>query len=59
MVSLRISTSELLEIFHDSNEVEDIMLQVSNFATSVVYDSDGSEKVSIREESLTRPTPML
>lgn len=59
MVSLRISTSELLEIFHESDEVDDIMLQVSTFATSDVCDGDGSEKVPIREEYLKRPSPMF
>ena len=59
MVSLHISTSELLEIFHESDEVEDIMLQVSTFATSAICDYDISEKVPIREESLKRPTQMF
>ena len=57
MVSLCISTSILLEIFHESDEVEDIMLQVSTFVTSAICDGDTSEKVLIREESLKRPTP--
>lgn len=42
MVSLCISTSELLEIFHESDEVEDIMLQVSTFANSIICDGDCS-----------------
>ena len=57
MDSLHILTLELLEIFHESDEVEDIMLQVSTFATSSIYDGDSSEKVTIREEYLKRPTP--
>jgi len=52
MISLCISSSKLLEIFHESDDVEDIMLQVSTFSTSSIYDGDGSEKVSIREGSL-------
>lgn len=57
MVSVCISSSELLEIFHESNEVGDIMLQVSNFATSYICDGDGNQKVPIREESFKGPTP--
>ena len=57
MVSLRISTSKLLEIFYELDEVEDIMLQVSTFVNSDICDGDGGEKVPIREEYLKRPTP--
>jgi len=49
MVSLHISSLELLEIFHELYEVEDIMLQVSTFTTSAICDGDGSEKVPIVE----------
>ena len=59
MISLLLSTLGLLVIFLKSDEVEDMMLQVSNFITSAMFDGDGSEKVPIREESLKRPTLML
>ena len=59
MISLLLSTSKLLVIFLKSDELEDIMLQVSTFSTSAKFDGGGSEKVAIREESLKRPTPTL
>ena len=59
MISLLLSTSKILVIFLKSDEVEDIMLQVSTFATSAKFDGDDSEKVPIREESLKRPTLMF
>ena len=59
MIPLLLSTSELLVVFLKSDEVEDIMFQLSIFATSTKFDDGGSEKVLIREEYLKRPTPMF
>jgi len=59
MVLLCISTPELLEVFHESDEVENIMLHVSTFGTSTVCEGDDCEKVPIREEYLKRPTLMF
>ena len=56
MVSLCISSLELLGIFHELDEVEDIMLQVSTFATFAIFYGDNNEKVLIREGYLKRPT---
>lgn len=57
MISLLILSLELLGIFHEKDEVEDIMLQASMFATSTIWDGDNNKKVPIREGSLKRPTP--
>ena len=49
MVSLLLSTSKLSVIFLKSDEVEDIMLQVSNFATSTKFDGGGCEKLPLEK----------
>ena len=54
-----LSTSESLVILLKSDEVEEIMLQVSTRVTSAKSDGDNSVKVPIREGSLKIPTPTL
>jgi len=46
-----------LEIFVKSDDVEEIMLQVSTLATSTKPNGDERVKVPFREGSLRRPTP--
>ena len=45
--------------FLKSDEVEDIIFQVSIFVIFADVASNGNENVPIREESLNSPTPML
>lgn len=59
ITSVLLSSLELLVILLKSEEVEEIMLQVSTLATSTKSDGDGSVKVPIREGSLKRPSPTL
>ena len=59
ITSILLSTSTWLVILLKSDEVEEIMLQVSTLATSAKSDGDGRVKVPIREGSLKRPTPTL
>lgn len=56
ITSILLSTSGLSVILLKSNEVEEIMLQVSTLSTSSKLDGDGNIKVPISEGSLTRPT---
>ena len=57
--SSNVSYWESLVIFLKSDEVEDIMQQVSILAIFIDVTGGGNAKVPIREESLKIPTPMF
>jgi len=59
ITSILLSTSTLLVILLKSDELEEIMLQVSTLPTSTKSDCDGRVKVPIGEGSLKITTPTL